>query len=406
MSTPRPLTITDLDHEALATLLDEHLLGGHLIDRAGMPVVIKHGVEVMRDIAIDEWMAASPIYAPRMQRLLGFEGDTVEVCFKGMQLDVGAPPEFMDFRYEVTDERHGAFHLDHCGALMDVEPMGEDFVVAMCHHIEDPTFDATGWATNPRLRMRPVHRPPRVPADRHPHCAWTVTIDDDAEPTPPPVQAERLARCRAAQLPLATIEPGDGAPDGHLDYRRPLDPDLHVRSFASPALRAIVDEVCLQGHLLAMGFTMAVEDRFGADAAVDATVQQLTGVGGVMAERLRRAFDLGTTAADVATVFELHPAFHPRRYVDWQVELDGDRVRLRLGDGPATQEEGFHSWITALADGRDRPLDAIAAGVDPHWRVAGDGPRQWVVERGEPIDELPEVTLTKFSTGVTFGFQR
>ena len=37
-----------------------------------------------------------------MQRLLGFEGDTVETIFKGMQLDVGAPPEFMDFRFEVT----------------------------------------------------------------------------------------------------------------------------------------------------------------------------------------------------------------------------------------------------------------------------------------------------------------
>ena len=32
----------------------------------------------MRDIAIDEWMGASPIYTRRTQRLLGFEGDTVD----------------------------------------------------------------------------------------------------------------------------------------------------------------------------------------------------------------------------------------------------------------------------------------------------------------------------------------
>jgi hypothetical protein len=403
----RALRVEDLDHEELATLVDEHLLAGHLIDRAGMPVMVRHGVEVMRDVAIDEWMAASPIYAKRMQRLLGFEGDTVEVCFKGMQLDVGAPPEFMDFRYEVVDDRHGAFHLDHCGALMDVEPMGDDFVVAMCHHIEDPTFDATGWATNPRLRMRPVHRPPRVPADRHPHCAWTVTIDEDATPTPTPVPAVRLGASRAAQLPLARIEAGDGEPDGALDYAWPLDPDLHVRRFATPALRAIVDEVCLQGHLLVMGFAMAVEDRFGTEAATEALAQQLPGVAGVVAERIRRALDLRTDAAGLATVFELHPAFHPRSYVDWQVAVDGDAVRLHLGDCIATAEAGFQSWLTLLASGADRVLTAIAAGVDPCWRVAPDGPGRWVLHRGDdPLDELPEVTLVRFSTGAAFGFDR
>lgn len=153
-------TIDDLDHEELATLVKEHLLAGHLIDRAGMPVVARYGVDVMRDIAIDEWMGASPVYTKRTQRLLGFEGNTVEACFKAMQLEIGAPPEFMDFRFRVIDDNNGLFHLDHCGALMDVEPMGDDYVVAMCHHIEDPTFDATGWATHPQLRMRPLHRPP------------------------------------------------------------------------------------------------------------------------------------------------------------------------------------------------------------------------------------------------------
>jgi hypothetical protein len=407
VTSPRALRVDDLDHEELATLVDEHLLGGHLIDRAGMPVMVRHGVEVMRDVAIDEWMAASPIYAKRMQRLLGFEGDTVEVCFKGMQLDVGAPPEFMDFRYEVIDDRHGAFHLDHCGALMDVEPMGDEFVVAMCHHIEDPTFDATGWATNPRLRMRPIHRPPRVPSDRQPHCAWTVTIDDDAEPTPMPVPAERLGRSAAAHLPLATIAAVEGEVGGALDYAWPLDPDLHVRQFATPALRAILDEVCLQGHLLVMGFAMAVEDRFGADAATEALAKQLPGVAGVVAERIRRALDLGTDATGLATVFELHPAFHPRRYVDWQVVVEGDAVRLHLADCAATDEPGFQSWITLLASGADRALTAIAAGVDPRWRVAPEGPRRWVARRGDdPLDELPEVTLVRFSTGAAFGFER
>ncbi|MGI9577164.1 MAG: hypothetical protein ACR2OH_03085 [Microthrixaceae bacterium] len=400
------IRLEDLDHEQLADLAREHLLAGQLIDRAGMPVVIAHGRDTMRDVAIEEWMGASPIYAKRMQRLLGFEGDTVETCLKGMQLDIGAPPEFMDFRYTVIDDRHGLFHLDHCGALMDVEPMGDDYVKAMCHDIEDPTFDATGWATNPRLRMRPVHRPPRTPVDRHPHCSWTVEIDESVEPTPAPKEAERIGTSFAASLPLAQIDAVEGEADGMLDYTKALDADLVMRDFASPALRAIVDEVTLQGHLLVMAFADAVQRRLGSEATTDAVNRQFTGVAGVMAERLRHAFDLDGGVDSLATVFELHPAFHPRTYVDWSVEAVEGAVHLELGECPAT-EESFGSWMTAIASGEDRALSAIAAGVDPHWHVRRDGPRRWVVEWGNTeVDELAEVTLTKFSSGVAFGFER
>lgn len=397
-------TIADLSHDELAVLAREHLLAGHLIDRAGMPIVTAMGLETMRDIAIQEWMGASPVYTKRMQRLLGFEGDTVEVSLKGMQLDIGAPPEFMDFRMEVHDDAHGSFHLDHCGALMDVEPMGDDFVVAMCHHIEDPTFDATGWATNPKLRMRPVHRPPRSPADRVPHCAWTVTIDPDSPDTPTPERALEIGRTNAARVPLATIDgPSD---DGHADYARPLDPDLRMEDFASPVLRALVDEVSLQGHLLVLSFASAVAEHGPIDQTVDTVAKQFTGVAGAAAGRLAQAFDLGDRAVDLATAFELHPAFHPRSYVDWTVEVDGDVVHLALGDGPA-RTEGHESWISVLAAGHDRALRAIAMAVDPHWTVASDGAGRWVVHRTDEVaTDLDEVTLTKFSTGVAFAFAR
>ena len=154
-----------LSRSELAKLGREYLLAGHLMDRAGMPYVIaEYGREAMRDIAIDEWMGASPVYTRRMRRALSFEGDDVATIFKGMQFDIGAPHQFMDFRFTVQDATHGEFSLASCGALMDVEPLGPEFVVTVCHHIEDPTFDATAAATNPRARMRPVHRPPRVPA--------------------------------------------------------------------------------------------------------------------------------------------------------------------------------------------------------------------------------------------------
>ena len=151
-----------LSREQLAILVPELLLIGQLIDRSGMGWCIKpFGHPGMLEIAIEEWMGASPIYTRRMQKALNFEGVDVITIFKGLQLDIGAPPQFMDFRYTVHDRWHGEFHLDHCGALMDVEPMGEDYVRGMCHDIEDPTFDATAVATNRRAQIRPIHRPPR-----------------------------------------------------------------------------------------------------------------------------------------------------------------------------------------------------------------------------------------------------
>ena len=130
------------------------------------------------------WPRARSTPCARRRRLNFGDGD-VPTILKNIQLDIGAPPHFMDFRCRVDDANHGEFWLAHCGALLDVEPMGEEYVHGMCHAIEDPTFDATAGATNPRAQVRPLHRPPRVPAGREPHCHWTITIDPDF----PPVEA-------------------------------------------------------------------------------------------------------------------------------------------------------------------------------------------------------------------------
>ena len=189
-------SLAGLPRQTLAILGREWLLHGHLQDRVGMPLALAGGArEEMEGIAIDEWMAASPIYSRRTQRAMNFAGDGVDTILKNIQFDIGAPHHFMDFRSTVHDHDHGEFLLAHCGALMDVEPMGEEFVRGMCHTIEDPTFDATAVASNPRVKIRPLHRPPRVPADRYPHCHWTVTIDEPparrAHPNRALVQARR-----------------------------------------------------------------------------------------------------------------------------------------------------------------------------------------------------------------------
>ena len=140
--------------------------------------------------------------------------------------------------------------------------MGPDYVRSMCHDIEDPTFDATAVATNPRAQVRPVHRPPRTTADqqagRTPHCQWTVTISDEHPPVSFSEGCVALQSSRAAALELAPIDP---ASPGRSDYSGPLLDDVDFADFSHSALVRIADEVCLQMHLLFLGFRRAVSSR-------------------------------------------------------------------------------------------------------------------------------------------------
>lgn len=402
--------VDQLGRGELAVLGRELLLAGQLIDRSGMPHLISsYGREVMGEIAIDEWMGASPIYTRRTQQLLGFGGDTIDTLFKGLQLDVGAPPEFMDFRLKVIDDHHGEFWLDHCGALMDVEPMGDDYVLTMCHAIEDPTFDATAMATSPYARIRPIHRPPRAPEDRHPHCHWTATIDLELEPLAEPEPATHMVTTLLAQSPVPTVVP-DG--EGWSDYTEPMDPDLRLEWFSAPALVGLLHEIAVQSHLLVMSFLFAIERRYGAQDAAEIGRQQMSGIAGLTSERLRDAFGLDRSLTAVAQVLELHPLLRPRDYVSATVTLDDPAGTLRVGvsDCPALREEHLN-WVRLLVDGHDDGLVTLVQGVDLHYSVervdlVGDEVAAWqVVRTDEPARESRLVGLTRFSTGSDFRFR-
>jgi hypothetical protein len=390
-----------LSRQELAVLVPELLLIGHMIDRSGMAWCIQEfGREEMVQIAIEEWAGASPIYTKRMQRALSYQGNDVPTIFKGLQLDIGAPPQFMDFRYTIHDRWHGEFHLDHCGALLDVEPMGDDYVFGMCHTIEDPTFDATAVATNPRAQMRPIHRPPRVPSGRHPHCAWTVTIDESYPPAKSIPALDIVAQTRAATWELGTI---DGSDDGLADYSGPLVSDLDFGAFSHSALVRMADEVCLQMHLLYLSFAVAVRARAGSNSGLATSVgtRQLIGLAGLGAERIHRALSLPGGIDGVLRVFELHPLFNPVGYVD--AEISG---QLRVRRSPAHDDA---AWISLCSPESVQPLQAIATAVDPHVevRVTGSG-TDWVAELFETdtaTTELPEVSIAKVSGGSTFQFQ-
>lgn len=396
-----------LSRAELAILVPELLLIGQLIDRSGMAWCIQSfGRAEMLQIAIEEWAGASPIYTRRMQRALGYSGDDVITIFKGLQLDIGAPPQFMDFRYTVHDRWHGEFHLDHCGALLDVEPMGPDYVQGMCHDIEDPTFDATAVATNAKAQVRPIHRPPRLPADRQPHCAWTVIIDESHPEAQSIPALDIVAETRAARWQLAAIDRVDEerADEGRADYSGPLLSDFDFAAYSHSALVRIADEVCLQMHLLNLSFGIAVRARTedNTDLATSICTKQLTGIAGVAAERIRRALKLPADIAGLTEVLRLHPLLNPAGYVVAEI-AEG---RLEVHPSPAHDDGAWISLCTPAATG---PLQAIATAVDPHIAVRLEGTdTDWTAEFEQTSTAMkvsPEVEVTKFSLGATFEFE-
>jgi len=389
-----------LPRAELAVLVPELLLIGQLIDRSGMAwCIASFGRDKMLLIAIEEWAGCSPIYTKRMQQALRYEGDDVITIFKGLQFDIGAPPQFMDFRYTVHDRWHGEFHLDHCGALLDVEPMGPEYVTGMCHDIEDPTFDATAVATNPRAQVRPIHRPPRTPVDRKPHCAWTVTIDPSYPAAQPIPALAVIAATKAANWELAPID-HDG--DGAADYTGPLLSDVDFAAFSHSALVRIADEVCLQMHLLNLSFVLAVGKRTAnEELATSICAKQLTGIAGVATERIRRALKLPNDIHGLMRLLELHPLLNPAGYVTAEI----GQGRLQVRHCPA-HDDG--AWIALCTPDSPQPLQAIATAVDPHLqvRITGTG-TDWAAEfehtdtvHTEPV----EVQVTKVSRGAAFEF--
>lgn len=417
MTDPSIEPLARLSRAELAVLGREWLLHGHLQDRIGMPAVhARHPREEMEQVAIDEWMAASPVYSRRTQRALHFEGDGVDTIFKNIQLDIGAPHHFLDFRCTVHDHDHGEFFLAHCGALMDTEPMGEEYVRGMCHTIEDPTFDATAVATNPRAQVRPIHRPPRAPADRHPHCHWTVTIDEANPPVSAHPNMAKVEASLAGRVPV--VDPGPDVnrdePGGWDDYHSAFDPDFALEDLSKRALLVTLQEIAIQSDLLLRGFCLAVADRDGAEVAVEMVSRMVVGLAGITAQRLVAALAIPSSATGMARLFALHPLFWPRTYVHPVVEPVGDdRVRFALrDDSPMFAEADHFTWLASLPGESDRAIDAIVQAVDRRARservAARPGERcayeAFVDVHAAPALDPPEVSLAKFSTGASFEF--
>jgi hypothetical protein len=394
------MTVT-VDRPTRLRLAHEAMLAGMLVNRALLPQAVLRtgGFDAMNQVAIDLWMGASPVYTHRTRALMGIEGHDVAAIMKTLQLDVGFVHQYMDVAYTVRDERSGEFWLNHCGALLDAEPFGEERVFGMCHTIEDPTFDATALAVNPRARIRPIHRPPRQPADRHPHCHWTITIDPANDPVGPALLTQQVA-----ELPLATVPnpaPEDPTPDGRADYRGDFDPDFRLADLSTAMLRAMQEEFVVQTHLLAASGELALAIQFGATDARTMTANGWVGVSWTTSERLVAALGLdgASGASGVATVLTHQPLLPPG--LTRTVTVDGEVVRLVLTSTVDGLLDVAHPGVPGLlARGESGGLVAMAQAVDGRARLTeidGDGDRLtavFTVDPGaEPVEPPGEAAL-------------
>lgn len=363
------LSLDALPRRELLPVALDTMLAGMIVTRALLPqVALETGdLDAMNEVAIDEWMGASPVYTGRMRRLMGIDGDRVDAIMKALQLDVGFVHQYMDVGYQVVDDEHAEFWLEHCGALLDAEPHGEERVVGMCHTIEDPTFDATALATNPRARIRPIHRPPRRPADRHPHCHWTIAIDEAHEP----VGAVPLTESVAA-LPLASVpnpRPADIEPGGRRDYTAPFDPSFRLADLSQGALAAATREFQVQAHLLICSSDLTLRTRVGDDAARRMIGDAWVGASWIASERLRRIRPPASALDALADTFALQPMIPPG--FDREVDVAGDGVHVTLRPEVDGLLDASHpGWCGLLADADAGGVTAMAHGVDPQAQVS------------------------------------
>jgi hypothetical protein len=391
-----------MSRQQLARLGREYMLCSQFNSRTGYAALrINHGDAAYKDIAIANWMGASPVYTRRMQKAMGFAGGSdVATIFKGLQLECGFTHQYFDVHFEVLAPDRGRFWLHSCGALLETEPRGADAVKVMCHDIEDPTFNATAIATNARARMVPVHRPPRIPADRVPHCEWTVSIDPHAEPVAEPEITKAMGRTRLANVRIE--RPAETEPGGMDAYTGPIFEQLQLEQLSRAALVEVCSELAVQVHLLVGGMMLSVAERYGDEAALAIGEFQMTGSSWVVSNRLSDWLGCRDSGIDgVIDVLQIHPAFQPREY--WAIALtrvDDHRARLELLDCPACEEETPYGWHALLARGMTGGLEGLVRGVDPRARIVRSDSSQmtWdivIEESGEVAAEPLSVQVAK-----------
>lgn len=333
--------LTDLDHATLAWYGREVMLANHIHDRAIMPqVALQHGMAAQTRAACDEWMGASPIYNRRNRALLNIGGDDVETIFKAFQLDIGAPHTFLQFHWDLQSPSEGQFWLTHCGAynhvrrLTNASPEAE---TQICHHMEDPTFDATVMSVNQRARCRPVFRPPHGEVPAGGPCRWRVFLGDDLVLSEANEVLDVVAQSEAAQFQFAPVAAGC---DGLADYSGPFDRSFRLESLSHPVLARQCKEFALDVHLLQRACYTSIMRDHGEDAAWTMTEEQWRAMAPVYSHRLRKALNIsGDDMAAILKLLQVDPYLPGEYLVTGSALLSESHGRFWIEDCAALRDE-------------------------------------------------------------------
>ena len=136
------------------------------------------------------------------------------------------------------------------------------------------------------MKMRPIHRPPRMPAParRYPHCRWSVFIDDETTPYEQHPNLPLMRDTLIARVPIELPEE-DREPGGWKDYGGDFDPGFQLEDLAHRPLVAVCQEAAVQAHLLARSLLLNVDQRHGEEAARDLACRMWIGTAGLAARR-------------------------------------------------------------------------------------------------------------------------
>ena len=367
---------TQLSRQALGRFGREIMLCAMMHDRGLLPQVgRRYGREAMTDVAVDEWMGSSPLYNERNRALLQIAGHDVGAIFKGLQLDIGAPHQFLDFHFELKNESLGYFWLPFCGAFSFVKEMAGDDekpIFQLCHHMEDTTFNATVAAVHPRARCIPEHRPPQAPPHAGPVCRWRVEIG--GEPTPlterPILQAIRQSLAAGFEF-----GPIPEAHDGLSDYGGAFRPDFVLEDLSQPVLARQAKEFALDWHLLVRAAYTSIEERYGHAAMSEIARHHWAAVAPVYSARIRRA--LGIEGDDLGTILkmlQLDPCFPPEYVVSGCHWRDARTGHFWIEACAALEDILPRGILEPLFGGEAAALEAVVCAVNPRARVRAIDP--------------------------------
>ena len=362
------LALEDFDHDLLAEYGRDIMLANHIHDRSGLlPVVLKFGMEAQTDIACDEWMSTSPIYNQRNRQFLNIEGETVAVALKGLQVDIGAPHNYLNFHYQEVSDTEGYFWTSTCGPFNHVYRMSggdEAMQTQICHHMEDPTFDATVMAVHPQMRCRAVFRPPVAEIPETGPCRWHVFISDEIGLVEDCPYLAHTSNTLAARFEFA---PPSDTGDGLADYNGPFKRDFCLEDLAHGTLAALCREFMLDVFLLNYACHYAIGERHGVEHLADIAKEQYHHLAPITVHRLRNAFGIeGDDMAAILKVLQLN-YFAPHEYFDLgYAQVSATRGLVWLGDCAGSREPVKRGIASLMMEHPDEPgFHRLAEEVNP-----------------------------------------